>query len=248
MARKKFKYQDAVEYVKKQLTANGAEELKDNYFLINGWRVKITNRGFYWNNRILPEFEFVANASDYEIKSGKPFTSRHDIQQYQIERIVKNLLTTKTQKQKNRESRQAAALKRIAARRLHKRSFCVGCPYGTHEKKCDHMQNFEESYGIFTCKNEKWWNWNWCENAVRVYDNPKKVFLGYFKCKATGEKCPYNTETVVKGEYILARNYDNEHFTTCELYRGHRVDPDSIEVLQAEPQVKPYKRKNTKRG
>jgi hypothetical protein len=48
--KRKYKYEDAVAYAIDKLQAAGAEQLKENYYFLNGWRIRITNRGFYWHN------------------------------------------------------------------------------------------------------------------------------------------------------------------------------------------------------
>lgn len=244
--KRKYKFEDAVEYAKKKFDESGAEQLKDNYYLINGWRVRITNRGFYWHTQVLEEFKFITtNNSSWEEKSGKPFTSRHNINQHAVESIIDNISEIKTKRQKKKESKIEVAEKRAERRRLPKRSWCKGCPFGTHKNKCDHLQSYEESYGVISCTNEEWWNWNWCYNAERVFEDKKKPLIGYFRCKVTKERCPYNSPSIVPGEFLIIRNAVGEHFTTCEFYEGHRENPDEKWKKVDEPVVeeKPKKRK-----
>jgi hypothetical protein len=168
----------------------------------------------------IDEFSYVCSSAYWEDKSGKPFTSRHSVVESQIISIVDGLINTKTKKFISKEARETAKAEKAEKRRLSKRAWCDGCPFGTHKKKCDHMKSYEEEYGIFACTNKGWWEWNWCQNAERIVEDEKKLFLGHFNCKLTGERCPYNKESsVVKGEFFLIKDIDGNHFTTCKDYK-----------------------------
>jgi hypothetical protein len=250
----KFDYQT---YVKEALLEAGAEE-KTTGFAINGWRVNINNRGVYWSNKLDDDFTLKFDLSGYEERSGKPFTPRADLTQQVADKFITVLKTTKTKRLISSESRKAQAEKRRDARRLPVRAWCKGCEWQTHKKKCDFMTGKHlEQYGVYTCTNKDWWEWNWCYNAERVVEDKKKLFIGHFKCKETGKRCPYNNESsIVPGEHLLGRNIGGEHFTTCDMYKGHRISPEeqrklwdkAKEEAEANPKPLPKRRRRKKKA
>jgi hypothetical protein len=192
---------------------------------VNGWKIKTNSRGVYWHSKINEDFKLKFPRGKYEEKGNKPFSLKPDktLCDDMISAITKN----KTKRLISREARDKAKKEKVAARRLPKMPFCRGCefsPQGITSKKCDNMRFYQDE-GIFSCKSPDWWNWNWCYNAERIYSSKRKVFLGKFNCKKTGTLCPFNKETIVKNEFILGRDFDGNHFTTCKMYDGHRTEP-----------------------
>jgi len=244
MARKKF---DHITYLTEQLQTIEAKELKERYYLINGWRIKYNRNGIYWHNANIKEFKgyITDKLGKYELKADKPYTRASMLNKKVIDYFIGQLGKWKTDKEERRLEREFKKVSQVRSTRFEKRAWCDGCPHSTGGEESLHCGNMKlnEEIGHFYCSEKKFYEWNWCYNA-KLNDPPKdKPWATSFTCGKTGEPCPFQNNIMPNDRNYLSRNAKGEHYTSCIDYEGHRQENEIVIEKKGTPPPSKVKRK-----
>jgi hypothetical protein len=207
--------------IKKFVKSHGGE-VKGKFFILNGWKIQISQRpkGIYWHHKLEGDFKDSFSVMDfYDIRKEKPFTPEEKVTQELLDRALGFINLKKTQRVLNKEYKEMKAEERRLSQAGTKALYCSTCnhcPEGAASDTCS--KRIDNGVQIPFCSEPKFYEDHYCHNAYLDIPKKKTIHDGQYFCRKTEDLCPYQTKTELGGIPILKRNIKDEHYTKCKYY------------------------------